>query len=322
MSDHRFYLSVMSPAASSGSLTFQLDTFDADFNLQGLVATVTGITAGMAETDVAIQIQNQLATQFPVYSGAPRFSAEAYAATFRVTRTEHCVCIWSQAQFRLQLTSDTVGCNLTMADVPLLATCNRLLYLYGGFAGGVVNGFANLAGYTLTTSQLIALIEAISSEVIGYLNNHVVISTYLGEWRTDGVKSVFTSPTPGLSIDQPVIRRKNLYEMYSIPQYSQLAYNWIRHTGQLTFRFNQNFINAGEPFELDNEVRVSFVAGEFVIPTAIQRCMLELAKFGLNSNSGLDEIGGGSFRARFRKYSENLEHYFRPIRQYRCKRMR
>lgn len=136
------------------------------------------------------------------------------------------------------------------------------------------------------------------------------------------MKSVFTAPTPGLSIDQPLVRRKNLYEMYSIPQYSTLAYNWIRHTGQLVFRFNQTFVNAGEPFELDNEVRVTFMAGEYTIPREIQKGLVDFMSVVLTGTSGIEELAGGTFRVKFRNYEFELQRVMRSLKHYICKRMR
>lgn len=318
MSDHRFYISVMTPPASSGQFSYELQTFDADYNIT-VMATITGITAGASEINTAILIQQQLQSSLPKYCGAPRFSAEPYAATFRITRTEHVVCIWSQCQFMFQILSDTSGGTYNLSETPVLMTLAKANALNGGFSA---QNFVTIGGVALTATQSIALIEAVSAEAIGYLYNNVIISTYLGEWNTLDTKSVYTYPLPGLSIDQPIIRRKNLYEMYSIPQYSQLAYDWIRHTGQLVFRFNQNYVNAGEPFALDNEVRVTFVAGETYIPVAIQRCILQLMHFGLNQNQFLDDLGGGSFKAKFKKYNEVIQYTFRPIRRWRCKRMR
>lgn len=324
MSDHRYYVSVMTPAINSGNITFQLDTYDADYNIS-VTPIVTGIVEGMQEIDIALNIQTQLQTLFLAsgmqYNGAPRFSAEPYAATFRLTRTGHIDCFWSQAQFRLQIISDTTGALYKLSSAPCLITLARATELYGATNGGT-GTFTAMSGVTLNSLQIIDAIEETSAELCAYLRNNIAISSYLGEWRTDGMKSVYTSPSPGLSIDQPLIRRKNLYEMYSIPQYSPLAYNWVRHTGELTFRFNQSYVNAGEPFELDNEVRVSFVAGEFVIPAVIEKCVNQLISLGLRVSSGVEEMGGGTFRVKLRGYTEELERIFRPARHYLAKRMR
>lgn len=318
MADHRYYLSIMTPAASTGDIQLQIDTYDADFNIS-IQPDCTGFTAGMSETDTAIVLQNQLVLQTPQYSGAPRFSAEPYAATFRITRTEHVICIWSQAQFRVQILNNNVGCNVKESTAPCLMT----LAVAEGRAAAYGIPFATPNGGQLTTQEIIDLIEVTSSELCGYLRNNVVISTYLGEWRTDGMKAVFTSPCPGLAIDQPLIRRKNLYEMYSIPQYSQLAYNWVRHTGQLVFRFNQTYINAGEPFELDNEVRVTFIAGNWVIPADVQRGLYLLMILALTQGPGaVEELGGGTFKVKFKKTTEQLDRILRPLKSYAQKKMR
>lgn len=308
----------MTPAASAEDLTFSFETYNAETNIV-LVATVTGITTSMSEIDVALEIENQLTDLLPAYSGVPVFSTDAYEATFRVTRTSHSVCVWSQAQFRTQLTENNTGAKLKISPTPVLMTVARANALNGGFTG---SAFGTLSGTALTTDQTIDMLESVSAELIGYLNNNIVISTYLGEFRTDGYKSIFTSPTPGVAIDTPTVRRKYAYEIWAIPQYGYLAYNWIRHSGQLNFRYNENFVNAGEPFELDNEVRVTFTAGEFDIPVAIEKCLIHLTQLGINMSSGVEELAGGSFKVKFGDYSKTLEHIFRPIRKYKMKKMR
>jgi hypothetical protein len=167
-----------------------------------------------------------------------------------------------------------------------------------------------------TNQQIADFIEMGCADFISTARNNIVLSTYLGEFRTNMTKSIFLRPLPVLECDQPRIRRKNLYEMYSIPQYSSLAYDLIRRSGELIFRFNQLYVNAGEPFDMDNEVRVTFRSGYPQIPKEVQKCVLLVAASINNPPRGLESLGGGSLKAKWRDPKKELYRIYQPVRKY------
>lgn len=308
----------MTPAASSGTVSLYLQTYDAAPTNVAFAIQVTGITTSMDEIAIAYQFHSQMACAIYLnnctYMGTPAFSCEPYQAQFQVTRTENSVCLWSQARFRLYTTADTTGGIYRLAPNPLLLTVAEARRK--GAIGGVcwVNWYDNSA---FSSSEISDAIEEASAELIGYLQNNIVISTYLFEMRGKQVSRVFTRPLPGIYNDPPIIRRKNLYEVYSIPQYSALAYNWVRSTGELEFRFAQTYINAGEPFALDNEIRMTFIAGETFIPNAIKKAVVQLAGIAMLGRAGIESFGGATFKMTLREHEKELARIFRPVREYR-----
>lgn len=316
MSDHRTYISVMTPAASSGQLDIGLVTYDADTNVS-LVASITGITSGASEISIATSIETQLTVLLTasgaIYDGVPRFSAEPFAANWRVTRTDHIICLWSQADFTASQELDTTGaiyrfstspCLLTVAQAKNQAVINSI---------SLVN---KLNGTAMTDSQITDYLEAASADVTATMKNNIVLSGYLNEFRTNETKSVFIRPLPLTYVDSLRIRRKNLYEMYSIPQYSSLAYNKLFSKGEIEFRFNQTFVNAGEPFAEDNELRVTFIAGYKHIPIEIFRCVMFVGERNNNEHRGVESLGGGSLRVKWRDTKSELYRIYQPVKKY------
>ncbi len=317
MSDHRYYLSVMTPAASSGDITLEVETYDAEENLT-LSCEVTGITTDMTEIDIAKAIEEQLNTTIAAasaeYDGIPKLSSEDYEATFQVTRTEHVLCLWSQAQFSLIEDANTTGNILKLSTTPCLLTVAKARRVATVCGVTLVNADTATA---FTSSEIADYIEMACADLIGVLRNNVVISTYLGEFRTNQTKSVQLRPLPLVSIDNPKVRRKVMFERIWQPSFTDDAYNKIKSKGEINFRDSQLFVERGEPFDMDNEVRISYTAGHFHIPTEIQRAVLMIAEAaGTADQRGLKALGGGSLRVEWQDPKSIYYRIFLPVKKF------
>ena len=142
---------------------------------------------------------------------------------------------------------------------------------------------------------------------------------------------MFTKPLPGLHCDTPYMRKprrySNVYTTYVTGFiigtffYTQLAYNWIRHTGQLNFPGFQEYIDVNEPYRRNNEIRVTHTAGHPQVPDEIARAVVlwaDLMSSGANNavSGGLTSLAGGTFKVSFENYQDSIKKLFMPIKKY------
>ena len=176
MSDHRVYLSVMTPASASGIIEFQVQTYDAHPNR--LVTFVVTGTQGCEET-LATEIQLAATRAFKryhmAYWGKPSFSAEHYRPYFRVTRTQHVVCFWAQCTFDIKIKSNPTGAIILIDPSPALATIRKAKAI--GRSTGITFVDPN-NNQSLSGQQIAENIQYASAEIVRMLNNNnIVIST-------------------------------------------------------------------------------------------------------------------------------------------------
>ena len=312
MSDHRTYYSILTPPTASGDLDITLETLDAETNIT--FTTTISLTSAMSEVEVAREIEDglnlSLGTNSASYEGSPAFSDDPYQATFQITRSDHVLCIWSQAQFEITENYISLGGFAKASTSPVWVTIEKAESHNGGC-------FLGRNGLPMETSMIADYLEGSCAEVASMLKNNIVLSTYLGEYSTKQTQAIFTSPTPGVSIDTPIIKRKYFYENVWTVEYLPISYNWIRRTGRLQYRPDEIFNLIPEAFDLGNEVRVTFIAGYSHIPVEIQRAAVTYAVSQIANPAGVAELKGGSFSVKFHTSKEQLYQWFLPIKKYR-----
>lgn len=291
------FVSFLSAAASAGSIDFTLRSYNASANVT-LALTATGFTSGMAPDQCAISAINQLSTQITQYGlqyAVPQITGEIPAALFRLNRTEHIVNFFSECQFSLIIDSNDTGASVSVTHEPLLVTLDKFTSLFGLIKGGA----------TLTTDEKLLLIETISGIITSYCNNNFAIAGYVQSFNGFYQRSFFLNlGLPVQSFDPPRLAPPIIglglqwYLWYLV--YPWVRWNLVPETGELFFQPNNNIINSYEPGSLNNQVKVSYVAGEFYLPSQLLFCFTQIAKSILNDPLGVASLKTGSFQVQFR----------------------
>lgn len=316
MGSNSTFISITTPPSSDGSLSFSLDTFDAETNVS-LNLTISGILSSYDEEETATLIYTSLSSQLSsyAYSGEAVFSDSPFVATFRVHKTQHVVSIWSQCGYELQLQTNTCGAVAKVSTAPVLMTVSK------------ARSFANIKGFqlvsgtgvSLTDSEVTELLLRSSVQICSYLRCKVAITTYLNSFRGQDNKSVFTTPTPGINRDVVRVRRKAYINLYTNPTYMTFTFFWNRMTGELNYRPTSNVVNTKAPWDLDNEAHLTFTAGWYVIPEDILWVITDLNEMSLLGINNLKELKGGSGDIVFQDASSIYARIFAPIKRLRSR---
>lgn len=291
------FLNFMSAPASSGGITLNLQSFNASANVN-LTLSATGLTAGLAPDSCAITAINQLNTQLTQYGiqySVPQITGEIPGALFRLSRTEHIINFFSECQFDLTLDSNDTGASISVTREPLLVTLDKFTTMFGLIKGGA----------TLSTDEKLLLIETISGMITAYCNNNFAIAGYVQSWNGFYQRSFFLNlGLPVQSFDPPRLAPPILglgiqwYLWYLV--YPWIRWNLVPETGELFFQPNNNIINSFEPGSLNNQIKISYVAGEWKLPAQLLLCFTQLAKTILNDPMGVASLKTGSFQVQFR----------------------
>jgi hypothetical protein len=210
------------------------------------------------------------------------------------------VCLWSESEYELKVTENTTETVLEVGEFPVLSTvqyAKDYLELYGYV-------FETFSGTPLSNSQISRLLLQFSSEIISLLGHNIVLCTYKNRFRGKNTKSVFTSPGFGISLDFPfAVKRKNYFT--NNPTYSASLFNWNKKTGELNYIPFSNHLESGNPFNLDNEIVLTFTAGFTLIPEPIMNAVASLTYLNMSGLlSGVKSLAGGSFKVDFGSNSQ------------------
>jgi hypothetical protein len=199
------------------------------------------------------------------------------------------------------------GVNRSGALVTLDDAINRY-----GFTGNF--NWQTFSNSPMANFQIINSILEASNFLTTKLRNPIVMSTFGKELRGNDTDTVFLGIRPVWDFDEPRIRRKNITDVFNLPQWGKFAY-WLDHeAGLLKFRFHESLINHREPFYSQNLVYLSFVAGYMTIPDEIKGAVIEIAKYRLHDNSELEMMKGGSGQFKFLDYKKRLSRIFDMVR--------
>lgn len=316
------FCSVLSLPASSGTIEFEVETYNVPTNLVFTISA-TGINDDDSEIDVAKKIYNACVATFIndlEYIGPPIFHDQEIPATFRAHRTDHVVTIYSQCQFSIKIINNDTGCRALIGVTPTLAALDEARNL------GTVSSIdlKDSDGNSLTDDQLEILLQAASSKLIELLNNNIVICTYLKEFIGNGERAItLDEGLPGISIDAPNTRRPyQLYVTLADSSGRASSYGANRSTGKVRYRFAQGMIKTEQPFQIGNEFNITYVAGYFNIPQAIKLGVLFLAAqilAGLSTmgpEAGLKRLTGGNLTFEFFDSSNSMDDFLFELRAY------
>lgn len=303
--DNRQYLSILTVPSSAGNLGFTLTTIGASADLT-ITASVTGITTSHTESDVAKLFYDQVKIIIAQYGAnySPPASAipNVPLAKFQITRTDHCVCLWSQAVFNLKITSNTTGAITSIRSNPTLITVTDAL-LYGAVMNQTFTG--------LTNAQIALLMELISDEVISVTRNKIVASTYLLDTWVNILDGYRLPAYPVITTDDPFVA--DPWQIFSISEYSTLDESdryLIQRDGWIMYRNSQYLVfDDSDPFALGNEFRITWIAGYDHIPNTVKMALVKVSPYYTTSGALLyEELKGGTSSVKYRdtKTEKNL----------------
>lgn len=316
MGSNSFFISTTVSPSVSGLLEFSLETYDAGTNIS-ISLEVSGVQASDTEEDLAERIYDSMTVLLSgyAYTGTPVFSDDPFEAEFRVSRTQHIVSIWSQCGYDIKLTSNTTGALVKVSTTAALTTVSRAQEL-ANIKGYPLNG-AN--GVPLTNQDITDLIIKGSLQICSYLRCKVAITTYLNMYRGQDNKSVFTTPTPGISRDNVAVRRKAYINLYTNPTYMTWAFSWNRMTGELNYRPTSVIVNTKSPWDLDNEAQVTFTAGWYVIPEDIVWALTDLNEVNILGYNNIKSLKGGTGEIVFQDSANIYSRILAPIKRFKSK---
>lgn len=288
------FISFLTPAATSGGFSIVLsDTTNSNV----FTMPVSGITTLQTEIDIAQSAQTQVQTQLYqynlAYSGTPAFSGQSPAFTFRLFRTDHVLILWSEAYFRVSIANNTSGTTILADHESALMTVTD----YDAFTDLVPLEAANL-----TTDQKVFLIKLASSRLVTALNNNIVIcgftKTMNGEWQTS---AFLREGLPVIDFDPPRVSfpLSLAYQLYPTDPGPKLVWNLNPITGQLKYKPAQNVVNWPEPWSQGNEVKISYYAGNWNLPTAIIGALIQIIVATLENRAGIKALKTGSFQVTY-----------------------
>jgi len=313
--DWRNYISVLTPCAASGNIIFSLETFNAVSNIS-LTLNVSALQDS-DEISTALAIKNQFVTLLTqasaIYTGVPVYSDQDPLATFYIERTDMVVSIWSQAQFRLQVISNNTGSEVRVGPNPVLGTLAQAK-AYGPIMGA---DFSDSNEIALTDNQIMDALELASDQVIRIVNNYFVIANYLQEYTGHMEGSIFLNVGPIVTWDQPFIRRPSILVNLTIPfSQTRLSYSIVRKTKMLNYRYDNAIFGYYDPFDMNNEVKMTYRAGYLNIPRIVTEKVLQVTTLLLN-DTNVKTLKGGSFSVEFRLPKETYNSIATELRHFR-----
>lgn len=313
------YLSFLTPATAASGLSIQLQTYDVPANVT-LTLNVSGITGSETTFQLGQKVWTQMNTlltqRSAIYSNVPPnnpnasktpflvFPDQNYSAIFNCTWTEHVVCLASQCNFSLTVSTNTIGCTTYVDCFPVLldrATATSYQDTWGIL-------WEDQYGNLLSGTQIDRAIIAASNKLTSHLKNNIVLSTYLYYEITDGATSLILPKTPVRDYFAPVLRISTTFDASQIIITYASAKSLLgldRNRGILYYKFAQNLMyDPIEPFGTGNDVMLAYVAGYQKIPMVIKEYTARLSAL-INDNEFTEMSGEGS-RFKFKGIDETL----------------
>lgn len=249
------------------------------------------------------------------YSGVARFSNEFPLPTFRITRTDNIIAVWSQAMFSVTVSSNTSGALVNIGPSPTLldlVQAKNLALIMGG-------DFNDATDTVLPDNIICMLLETASDRVCKLVNNNFVYSGYLHELIGNLTGSTFLKMRPVIDYDPPQLRRPTILNLTSmLIARSAISYDVDRQSGIVNYRFTNALVNVAEVFDRNNEIKMSYTAGYMRIPTIVQEKTLQLAFETMQSADGsIQELKGGSLGVKYFRPLETLQWLATELRDYR-----
>ena len=330
--DYRTYISVFTPPVTSGNLTVQIQTFNAvvNFNVSTTVAvlntddeitTATNIQAAILTLLQANSFnfidQNGVSTVGtmlypPPPNGAPVFSNFPPLPQFRPTRSDFVICMWSQCQYRIQVSAGSTGTLLKVAPTGLYCTLAEFT-AREGLQGA---DFTDINGVAVSNTQLMTLCQMASDQISKICNNKIIYSTYFHAETGRGTASIVFRVRPGIEFDLPQCRRPYIISASSVLiTKSPVAYDFNTQLGILTYRFSNGLIEISEPFGKLNEIKTTYTAGYLFIPDVIKDITIQIAN-QLMDDPLLESYKGSDFTYNQVSFMDRFKYYQAFLREF------
>lgn len=274
-----------------------------------LQLAVTGLNISDTENTTAYKIWSQINTQLTQYgaqySGSPIFSSQIPYPTFRTFPSSHIVSFFSESQFNITVAASGIdpGCILNIDSTPSLATCAQIAPIAS------INSvlLRDITGTTLTNVNLALAVKIASARLInGLRGNNIVTCGFLHEDKGNYQRSMWLRRgIPGIYFDPIRVKRPYSVSLFGtmVGDSTSVVWNYIKATGELQYIPAQNLINTYEPTFLQNEIKVSYVAGNWVIPPLITYAITTLIGSALQSRAGIRALKTGSFDVQYFPFS-------------------
>lgn len=313
---HQF-VSVMTPVASTGDITLELQSFDASENMT-ISVIATGLPAGTDEIQTAIlmqsQIQDQLIQYGVNYDLQPNFDDEGFPAQWRLERTEHILSFAAQCRFRIRETANTTGSVIVIHGDGVLMTVTEARSKAAIF--GIT--FADSSGTAFTDSQVAEILTVTSETLIGYLSNPIVAAGYFRTITGRDFDGVALRPKPGIKVDNLRVRSRRIGLLTGTAEtLFGKGIIWDADKNTIRFRWTNNLVRLGNPFSMNTWVMVSYVAGHLEIPLIVKNAALQLAGSAISGESGkIQSLQGDSFRITFFAHKDQINSILLPLRKF------
>jgi hypothetical protein len=276
------YISVVSNCAANGSLVFTIETQDLASDVS-ITLNVSGLTGSETASSLASKVYTQLNTIFVQeeveFDGSVFFSDNTLEARFDANRTENVINIFSQCNYSITVENET-GAEIVVADNPVPLTIEELDRFYTATGKSLTDSCGN----DMSDEAKVDLLTLSSAGLCAYLNNNVVLSTYLDSEVCKGTKSVFTRKKPLRDFWAPTVRRPYgmafiLESAPSVDPDNKINYAIDANREEIYYRFAQDMFESYEPFDDGNEILLPYIAGYPKIPTVIKQCILQFISF-------------------------------------------
>jgi hypothetical protein len=304
------YLSILGPADADGTLTLNFETIDASTTTSFNV--IVSVDEDDSEKVIARKINTAVNTYLNnntdpetglsrAYSGCPSFSsAIGHPASFRCTRTEHVLAIYSQCNWLLTVEQEDVECYPRVKPDPGLLTIESLQEA----AALMRVDLTDDSGEDLTNSLLSSMIMICSSELCRMLRKKIVASTILHEETGKGGKSLIGEVRPGLSWDTPKHKRPFLQatslftdqNTEGLLNQGRGAWNFVQQESRLDYKYSDSPFDIGDPNDSGVETKWTYIAGHYTIPDVVATAMGTLVSL-LTDDDSIGSIAVGSFKA-------------------------
>lgn len=323
------FISFLTAASGGTTLGVTLETYDLlanvtfTLNVSGLTGSETTFQLGKI---TSTQITTYLAQQGMLYPNVPplptsstiapflAFSDQAYNAMFNCTWTEHVVNVSSQCNFSISIATGQhniiyVDSHPVLLDITTARTNENVWD----------TPWDGPTGAGLTDAELAVCISSASSEMVNFLRNNIVLTTYLQDTVIDppGGDSVNLNKVPIRNFFSPVIRRPSYYNVTQTGTLATIKSNYEPDTtrGRLTYRFYQPLVDAPQPFDSFNEVLIAYVAGYQKIPLVIKKYASALTTIAIDQYS---EVGAEGSRFKNLPLNKVLEGWVNYLGDYFC----
>jgi hypothetical protein len=252
--------------------------------------TFMGETNTLAYTGQPVFTSNQALTP----TGFPLFSSQLGCPTFRVNCSAHVITIFNASE-----TPSLITVNRAMNDGPLTGLT-----------------LTDVSGQTLSNTQIAALIEFASAKVVAAINNQICLATYIHEDVGSYQKSFFLRP-PVIYFDGVWSKRPYSFSLYGIflGGSSSIIWNLNRSSGELAYIPAQNCYYSYEPTSPENEIKISYVAGYYRIPIAVEIGVLNYMVYLLENKADVKSLKAGTWAVEFKdtpiidRIREDLQQY-------------